>query len=413
MKKLLKHKKLIIFLLVLVIVASVIFVLNKNKKDPVVTANVLSLERKTLENIISVKSPLDGIEKAEVTSPLNYEIIDIKVKEGDIVTKDQILAILDSDGLQKEITSAQNQIELTKLEQKEKVKEMQIEYDKAILNLKELELSYAQNQKLYENDIITQEALRTIENNIAAAKKSIESYTVVDSQIVLSLSETKRLKIQEQDLNQKKVDLEKVYIKSPIDGTVTRVNVTLGRYANDTENEKSMFVIENLNKLQMKVSISEFDIGKIKLGQEVEIYSDIMGEEFVKGTVTRISPSAEQKDNNNMERVIPVLIDVLEKPDKLIAGIISTAKIKVEKAENVFSIPSGALVQDENSSYKLYVLNSDNTLKSIPVEIGLETDLETEIQSAELTEGMNVVINPDNTFFEGMIIFPNENGLNQ
>ena len=138
--------------------------------------------------------------------------------------------------------------------------------------------------------------------------------------------------------------MEKVYIKSPIDGTVTRVNVNLGRYAKDTENEKSMFVVENLNKLQMKVSVSEYDIGKIKIGQEVEIFSDVAGDEKASGVVSRISPTAEQKDNNTMERVIPVVIDITEKPEALMAGVIATAKIKVNTAEDVFAVPSGALV---------------------------------------------------------------------
>lgn len=410
MKNLLKRKKIIIFLIILIVAVAIIFILSKNKKEPEITANILSLEKKTIEQIISVKSPLEGIEKAEVVSPLNYEIIDIKVKEGDIVTKDQILAVLDSEELQKEITSAENQIELTNLEQKDKLRELQIEYDKSILQLIEIEKSYNKNKELFENEIITEESFKNIENSLKETKKSIESYNAIDGKIVLTPSEMKRLDIQKQELTQKKEDLKKVYIKSPINGTVTRVNVNLGRYANDTENEKAMFVVENLDKLQMKVSISEFDIGKIKTNQEVEIYSDILGSDYVKGIVGRISPTAEQKDANAMERVIPVLIDVIEKPDSLIAGVIATAKIKVAKEVNVFAVPSGALIQDENSKFKIFILNSDNTLKSIPVEIGLETDLETVIQSSELTEDMKVVINPDyNTFIDGMVITPNEN----
>lgn len=409
MKKLLKHKKIIIFLFILIIAITALFLLNKDKKEPAVTANVISLESKTIEQIISVKSPLEGIEKAEVVSPLNYEIIDIKVKEGDIVTKDQILAVLDSEELQKEVSSAENQIALTNLEQQDKLKTTQLEYDKAVLALSELEKSYNQNKELFENEIITEESFRKIENSLAEAKKSIEGYNVVDGKIVLTPSEVKGIEIKKQELSQKKEDLEKVYIKSPIAGTVTRVNVNLGRYAKDTEDEKAMFVIENLDKLQMKVSISEFDINKIKSEQEVDIYSDVLSTNSAKGKVARISPTAEQKEANAMERVIPVLIDVTEKPDNLIAGVLATAKIKVAKAENVFAVPSGALVQDENSGYKIYIINDDNSLKSIPVEIGLETDLESEIKSTELVEGMKVVGNPDITFTDGMIVTPNEN----
>lgn len=408
MKKIFTRKKIIVFIVVLAAAAIIFSFINKGNEAPAVMANVSKLERKTLEHIISVKSPLEGIEKAEVVSPLNYEIIDIRVKEGDIVKKDQILAVLDSEELEKQIEYEENQIDLANLEAEDKIRAMQIEYDKAVSRLKELEETYEQSKELYESGVITEEAFKKTESSMADAKMSIESYNAVDGKIVMSQADKKRIEIQREQLKLKKEDLEKVYIKSPIDGTVTRVNVNIGRYAKDSENGAAMFIVENLSNLQMKVSISEFDVGRIRLGQEADIYSDILRNEAARGVVARISPTAEQKDNNNMDRVIPVLIDITEKPENLIAGVIATAKIKTDKAENVFAVPSGALIQ-EGEGYKIYVVNEDNTIRGIPVEIGLETDLESEVTGDGLTEGMKIVVNPNEAFTEGMSVTPNEN----
>lgn len=407
MKKFFTPKKVILIIVVLALAAIILSFVNKGSAAPEVMANVAQLERKTLEHIISVKSPLEGIEKAEVVSPLNYEIIDIRVKEGDIVKKDQILAVLDSEELEKQIEYEKNQIDLSKLETQDRIRSMQLEYDKAISNYKGIEETYEQNKDLYENDVITEEAFKKVESALADAKISIESFNAVNGKILMSPADQKRIEIQEQQLQLKKEDLEKIHIKSPIDGTVTRVNVNIGRYAKDTENGAPMFIVENLETLQMKVAVSEFDIGKIKLGQKAEVYSDILGDEYAEGHVARISPTAEQKDNNTMERVIPVLIDITKRPENLIAGVIANAKIKAEKAENVFALPSGAIVQD-GDVYKIYILNEDNTIRSVTVEIGLETDLESEV-IGDLSEGMRYVINPDDTFEEGMTVIPNEN----
>jgi RND family efflux transporter MFP subunit len=407
MKSIFKKKKFFIVLFVVVLVISVIAFLNQNRGIAEVFVNVVSIEAKDIEQIISVKAPLEGIEKADVVSPLNYEIIDIKVNEGDIVKKDQILAILDSEELEQEIGSEENQIELSQLELNDKLKNLQIEYEKAKQNVLDLEESYLQNKELYENEIITKESFDKIEKGLNEARKNLESFNTTDGKVVLSPAELKRIEIQKQELEKKKEDLEKVFIKSPIDGTVTRVNVNLGRYAKDTEN-KAMFEIENLNKLQMRVSVSEYDIGKIRIGQDVEIFSDVMGSEKAKGTVSRISPTAEQKDNNAMERVIPVIIDIIEMPESLMAGVISTAKIKVDKAENVFAVPSGAIMTDENNQNIVFQLQDDNSIKSIIVETGLETDLETVIKGSELSENMKMIINPDMSLTDGMIVNPNE-----
>lgn len=406
MKKISK-KKLLIFLLVVIAGVSTIFFINKNKGSAEVFVNVAELEKKTIEQIISVKAPLEGIEKADVVSPLNYEIIDIRVKEGDIVEKDQVLAVLDSEELEKQIAVEESQIELAELEQQDKIKTMQIEYDKALRNVKELEASYEQNKVLLESEIITKEAFDKIESSLVEARKSLEGFDAVNGKVTSSPADLKRIEIQKQDLEKKKEDLDKIFIKSPINGTVTRVNVNLGRYAKDNE-EKAMFVVENLNKLQMKVSVSEYDIGKVRIGQEVEIYSDVMGNEAARGAVARISPTAEQKDNNTMERVIPVVIDITQRPDSLIAGVIATAKIKVDKAENIFAVPSGAIIVDEDNQNKVFMLNDDNSIKSIIVETGLETDLETQIQSSELSEKIKIIVNPDLSLTDGMIVKPNE-----
>ena len=68
----------------------------------------------------------------------------------------------------------------------DRLRSLQIEYDKAILKLNELEKSYTQNKELYENEIITEDAFKSIENTLTDAKKSIESFNAVNGKITLS-----------------------------------------------------------------------------------------------------------------------------------------------------------------------------------------------------------------------------------
>lgn len=406
MKKILKHKKIIIALVVVIAAVAIYLNMNKDKEVPLLPVNTANLEKKSLEQIISVKAPLEGIEKADVVSTLNSKITDITVKEGDLVEKDQVLAVLDSEDLLKEIDAYENQIDLAALEQSDRLRTQQVEYDKFILQLEDMRTTYAQNKELYDNGIITEEAFRKVESSLQEMEKTVQSYNAVDGKIVQNPSEIKQLEIQRQELNRKKEDLDKIYIKSPISGTVTRVNVNIGGNAQNKDFD-AMFVVENLSKLQMKVSISEFDIGKVKLGQDVNIISDVLGSETVSGVVARISPTAEMKDSNNLERVIPVTIDVTEKPENLIAGVIATAKIKVDRVDDVLAVPSGAIVSDNMGGYKIFTINEDNTLGSVPVQIGLETDLEAEISGEGLTEGMQYVVNPDYNMVEGTPVAPN------
>ena len=101
----------------------------------------------------------------------------------------------------------------------------------------------------------------------------------------------------------KRQQLENAEIKSPIDGTVVRVNTKVGRFADTTENDVPLFVIENLDVLEMKINVSEYSIGQIKKGQEAVITADILNGREVKGVVTDISPTGEEKGGGSTERV--------------------------------------------------------------------------------------------------------------
>lgn len=401
MKKLFKHKKIMVILLILIVGVIGFSKMKGNAEPTMASVNTYELVRKDLVQQITVKAPLDGVDKVDIVSPLNYEVIDIRVKEGDVIKKDDVLAVLDSSEIEKSIDDLNNQIELTQIELNEKLRQDQIQYDKIITNINDQQETYNQNKVLFENGVITQDTLDKSKKDLEQLQKSLESYNVVEGKIVLNDSDIKKLEIQKNNLISAQKDLDKIYIKSPIDGTVTRVNINQGRYAKDTDDNKPMFIIEDLSKLQMKASVSEYDIADISVGQSVDITADILKGNMATGIVERISPTAEQKSGNTMERIIPVTISVTDRPDNLISGVIATAKINVRTSKACFSVPSGAVINNEDGTFCVYKIADDGTAKKIEVTTGIETDLDVEIIGDELKEGMRIIANPDESIVDG------------
>ena len=187
----------------------------------VTTGNV---EKMDIEQAVSIKGTIEGSQKADVASSLNYKILSILVEEGDVVQKDQVLAVLDSE-------------------------ELQDDYQKAVTALNQSKFNYEASKNLYEEGAISKEDFIKAENLYQTDKITLDSYNIAD----------------------------KVNIKSPITGTVTRVNVNIGRYANDKQSNEPMFVVEDLENLKMDVKISEYDINKIQVGQKVTITAEVLG----------------------------------------------------------------------------------------------------------------------------------------
>ena len=64
-------------------------------KAPQMMASTFPLTRGEVVEMLSVSGPVEGTDSVEVVSNLHAEILEIPVKEGDRVEKDQLLATLD------------------------------------------------------------------------------------------------------------------------------------------------------------------------------------------------------------------------------------------------------------------------------------------------------------------------------
>lgn len=350
-----KKKKRIIIAGAVVLVLALIIVIPRlmSGGDPPLAVTTGAVEKMDIEEAVSVKGTIQGSQKADVATSYNYKILSILVDEGDLVQKDQVLAVLDS-------------------------KELQDDYQKALTALQDSKFSYESAKILYEEGAISKEEYLKAQSLYDTDKLTVNSLNIAD----------------------------KVNIKSPITGTVTRVNVNIGRYANDTENSEPMFVVEDLQNLKMDVRISEYDISKIQVGQKVTITAEVLGNDSVQGVVSRISPTGEQKDASSTEMVIPVQIDVKKDNPKLIAGVTATAKIEIEKKNNVLSIPIDSILEDPNTGDSFVMLLNGTTLKKVPVTVGIEGDFNVEITSGNLKTGDKVVLNPTFEMTDGMQVAP-------
>ena len=398
-----KKKGFLIAGIILVIILAVFFSLVAGGQDnagPVVVTS--PLEQKDIVETLTLKAPLEGTQSVEVVSQLHAEIKEIHVKEGDIVEKGQVLAVLDSESMQDAIEQASDALDLATKQYQEKLESDQAAYDQAAENLRVAQAAYDRTKALYDEGAETLANLETAENALAAAKQQVAGYNVQNGKVQGDASAQKQLEIQRKELADRQKDFADAEIKSPISGTVTRVNVNVGRFADDTEDNKPMFIIEDMSQLRMEVMVSEYDIGKIQEGQQVNITADILGEESVSGVVARISPTGEVKDATSTERVIPTEIELTGHNDKLIAGITANAEIIIAQANGAWVVPLGALIQNPDQTIVVATVTEQNTVHLIPVTVGLENDLEAQIEGEGLSEGMQVIVNPPVDLIEGM-----------
>lgn len=369
----------------------------------------MALAKGDVVSSLSLTGPVSGTDSADVVSNLHSEVLEIRVKEGDTVEKGQVLAVIDRTDAQKEVDVAQNAYDLAVSEYNESLRDTKIGYEKAKQDYSTASLNYERNKTLFEAGAISSAEFEAVGNALSDARRAVEGYRMENRQAVPDESYELKVKAAQFELDQKKRDLEDTEVKSPISGTVVRVNSKVGQFADKPEDEKPMFIIENLAQLEMELQISEYSVGDVSVGLPVDITADILNGKTVTGTITSISPTGEEKTGSaSTERVVPATVSIDKADSGLIAGITARASIVTERAEDVFKVPSSAVRTGEDGSRQIAVLKEGTGIVHfVSVDTGVESDLETEIIpiGEELTEGMTLLLTPDG-LTEGMEVEP-------
>ena len=395
-KKLSKTKKVVAVVIVAVAVIGGCSIFGGKDKDAAVGMMVTTMPvlQQDILDSITLKAPLEGTDTIEVVSNLHYKVTQINVKEGDQVTSGQVLAVLDSKAMQDELQAAQEALDLAESQYKDSIKNDQIAYDKARDDLQNAEKQLERSKVLFDAGGMSQEQLEQDTQAYENAKRAVSLYEVdANGNVSGSAYSRQNIDAARNALERKKEALEDGEIKSTIDGTVTRVNIKEGRFADETDDKKPMFVIENLDKLQMKVNVSEYDIARVQLGQRVVISADILDGDTVEGVVSRISPTGEQSGSGT-ERVIPTVIDVVESHDKLIAGINAKAEIQIKEAKDALVVPIEAVVDNGDGTKAVFKVDEGGLVHVVAVTTGVENDLNVEVSGEGLAAGDQVILSP-------------------
>jgi len=191
-------------------------------------------------------------------------------------------------------------------------------------------------------------------------------------------------------------ELERTKIRSPVDGVVIGRTIEEGQQVTVTLQTQTLFTVaQDLREMQIKISVDEADIGKVREGQPV-IYTvdSFPGHEF-RGEVKQI-----RKDSHEKQNVITyVVVANAPNPNKmLMPGMTANARIVIDAHTNVHKVPVAAFrfvpagARGPEASH-LWTLGADQRPRPVPVRVGLSDGNMVEVSMAEQVE--QVIVGTD------------------
>lgn len=128
-------------------------------------------------------------------------------------------------------------------------------------------------------------------------------------------------------------------IYSPIDGVVISREVEVGQTVVSNMNVANLYVIADLDNMQVIGDVDEADIGQVKVGQEVEFSVDAYPDDKFRGTVTqvRLNPTVE----SNVV-TYEVVVNAPNPEHKLIPGLTANLTIYTTRETGISLVPTAA-----------------------------------------------------------------------
>ncbi len=238
----------------------------------------------------------------EVGSEIDGKISEFFVEEGDHVNKGDLIARLANRDIQAKLKEAEAELAVANARLKEVAsgaREEEIEKAKAILYRAIADMEMAQKElarygKLFKEGLISRadmdEKERAFKIATARVKEAEEEKRLLEKgpkQETLKLHED-AVKSAEATAEYYKRLLEKSFITAPISGKVIRKYLQKGEMISK-EMQTSLVAIADVERIRINAEVDETDIGRIRVGDTVEVASDAYPGKIFKGEVQEIS----------------------------------------------------------------------------------------------------------------------------
>jgi macrolide-specific efflux system membrane fusion protein len=177
--------------------------------------------------------------------------------------------------------------------------------------------------------------------------------------------------------------MDDLILRSPVDGTITALNGTVGSKTNgagsDSDNDSgtAFATISDLSSWVVECDFAEADVAKVKEGDEVEITFGAIPNETFTGKVRKIDLTATTSENVT---TYGVEVDVVNAPSELRDGASASVTVTTASASNVLAVPTSAITTDTQGDSTVKLVK-DGKSRSRTVQIGIKGDTYTEIKS--------------------------------
>ena len=268
-------------------------------------ADVMTVAQQSLTRTLPFSGSLAPLVHSTVKSKVSGEVKRVLVREGEAVTKGQVLAQIDTADLNARLDAQVAALEEAKA--------------RASIADKNRE----GNLKLLKQNFISQNAFDTTNSTFEASAAAVRS-AEAQAQIARNARQD-------------------AVIRAPISGILAKRMVNGGEKVGP---DSPMFTVVDLSKMEIDAPAAASEIPSIRVGQMATFKVDGFGDRVFEGRIERINPMTEQGS-----RSITLYISVANRDGLLKGGMFAKGLLVQDKTEPTAVIPLAAVRDDGGQAY--------------------------------------------------------------
>ena len=329
-----------------------------------------------VENAVLATGMLQPAEVVNVGVEVSGRIVKLNVAQGDLLRRGDVIAQIDPMRLMNDIAQAENQIKQSESTLQDRL--AQLEFARTSMERQKL---------LYEQG--------------AASKVQYEQQNAnYLSRIAQTDNQREQIENQRIVLDQRKLELSKATVKSPIDAIVAEVVSHQGDTLSIFRDSPVIVRLANISTMIVRAQVSEADIHKVQPGQKV--YFTILGQpekrRYAVVKSTEISPAGVSLDPSltvgpAQAVYYNVTFETPNEDELLMPSMTAEVHVVLGETLNVLTVPVAAITRLPGRGAVVQVLEASGNIAQREVTVGISNSFRAEIRSG-LKVGERVVL-PD------------------
>ncbi len=326
---------------------------------------VSTIQRTTVPAYYEAVGTVRPVQSAQVAAQTMGNIVRMNVREGDRVSRGQVLAVIDD---------SQTRAGLDRALAGERAAQQEIAAADAEYSLAESTLK--RYQVLYDRKSVSPHEFDEVKTRYEAAKARKALATAGNAGAEAAVA-------------QARTSFGYTQVRAPFSGTIT---AKLAETGNLAAPGAPIYTVEDPSVFRLEATVDESGLGSVRLGESVPVTLDSVGGKSFSGKVVEIVPAADPSSRSFVVKV------QLPKDPSIRSGLFGRAEFPIGSREGL-PIPSDAVVK-RGSMQAVYVLGPDQIASLRYVTLGTPVENKVEVLSG-LESGERIVLNPGDRELNG------------